>query len=94
MKKIFSLTNVFIKEFYQSLPIFDKTKNKFDKKSIFFWMIVIILIGITYVSHKIIIFLVDNGQPKVFLNVYFPILVIILAFQAILICANIFFFST
>lgn len=93
MKKIFSLTNVFIKEFYQSLPIFDKTKNKFDKKSIFFWMIAIILIGITYVSHKIIIFLVDNGQPKVFLNVYFPILVIILAFQAILICANIFFFS-
>ena len=93
MKKIVSLTSVFIKEFYQSLPIFDKTKNKFDKKSIFFWMFAIILIAIAYVSYEIISFLVDNGQPEIFLNIYFPIILIILSFQSILVCGNVFFFS-
>lgn len=93
MKKIISLTNVFVKEFYQSLPIFDKTKNKFNKRSIFFWLIAIIFVGITYISYEIIKFLVEVGQPNIFLSLFFPILAIFLIFQTILICANIFFFA-
>lgn len=93
MKKIISLTNVFVKEYYQSLPIFDTSKKKLNKKSIFFWLIAIIFFGVTYVSYEIIKFLVDVGQKEIFINLYFPILIMILAFQAILSCANIFFFS-
>ena len=93
MKKIISLTNVFIKEFYQNLAIFDKEKKKFNKKSMFFWLIAIVFLGITYVSHQIITFLVDCGQPEIFLNLYFFVLVVLLLFQTILVCANIFFFS-
>lgn len=93
MKKIFSLTNVFIKEFYQSLAIFDKDKKKFNKKSMFFWLMAIVFLGVTYVSYEIIIFLSDVGQPKIFLNLYFLLLTILLLFQIILVCANIFFFS-
>lgn len=94
MKKIFSLTNIFVKEFYQNLAIFDREKKKFNKKSIFFWLIVIVFLGITYLSYEIITFLVDRGQPEIFLNLYFLILTILLLFQIILICANIFFFSS
>ena len=93
MKKIISLTNVFIKEFYQNLAIFDKEKKKFNKKSMFFWLIAIIFLGITYISYQIITFLVDCGQPEIFLNLYFFVLVVLLLFQTILVCANIFFFS-
>lgn len=93
MKKIISLTKVFTKEFYQNLSIFDKEKKKLNKKSMFFWLIAIIFVGITYVSYEIITFLVDVGQPRIFLNLYFFILAILLLFQTILVCASIFFFS-
>lgn len=93
MKKIISLTRVFTKEFYQNLPIFDKEKKKFNKKSIFFWLIAIVFLGIIYVSYQIINFLIKVGQPEIFLNVYFFILAMLLLFQSILISANLYFFS-
>lgn len=93
MKKIISLSNVFIKEFYQNLDVFDNKKNKFNKKSIFFWLIAIIFVGITYVSFEIIKFLTSVGRPEKFLNIYFLILAVLLIFQTILVCANVFFFS-
>ena len=91
MNKIISLTKVFVKEYYQNLPIFDN--KKVNKKSIFFWLIIIVLLGITYVSYESIKFLIKTGNPEIFLNLYFPILEIFLLFQAILACSNIFFFS-
>lgn len=93
MKKIISLTNVFIKEYYQNLPIFDTSKKKLNKKSVFFWLIAIIFFGVSYVSYEIIDFLTKVGQKEIFINLYFPILVMFLAFEAIMSCANIFFFS-
>lgn len=93
MKKIFSLTNVFIKEFYQNLSIFDKKNKKVNKKSMFFWLIAIIFFGVIYVSFEIIKFLVERGQPEIFLTLFFVILALFLLFQIILICGNLFFFS-
>lgn len=93
MKKIISLTKVFIKEFYQNLAIFDKEKKKFNKKSMLFWLIAIVFWGITYLSYEVITFLSDVGQEELFLNLYFLLLAVLLLFQIILVCANIFFFS-
>lgn len=94
MKKIISLTTVLVKEFYQNLPVFANKKKKVNKKkSIFFWILVIVFFGIGYLSNEIITFLKEIGQEAIFLNLYFFILAILLLFQAILICANIFFFS-
>lgn len=93
MKKIISLTKVLIKEYYQNLPIFDKSTKKFNKKSIFFWLIIFIFFGMGYVSYEIINFFKNIGQQQLFINIYFPILAMILAFQTILSCANIFFFA-
>ena len=93
MKKIISLTNVFIKEYYQNLPVFDTTRKKLNKRSVFFWLIAFIFFGVSYLSYESIKFLADIGQKEIFINMYFPILAILLAFQTILSCANIFFFS-
>ncbi len=93
MKKIISLTKVLVKEFYQNLAIFNTEKKKLNKKSVFFWLIAIVFLGITYLSYEIIKFLAEVGQEKVFLNLYFFILSILLLFQTILVCTNIFFFS-
>ena len=93
MNRIISLSKVFIKEYYQNLPIFDTSKRKFNKKSVFFWLIIIIFFGVSYVSYEIINFLVDIGQKEIFINLYLPIMVMLLAFEGILSCANIFFFS-
>lgn len=93
MKKIISLSKIFIKEFYQDLPFFDKQKGKVNKKSIIFWLIAILFIAITYISYKAISLLVNNGQPEIFLNLFFWILAILLLIQAILISNNLFFFS-
>ena len=93
MKKIVSLTKVFVKEYYQNLPIFDTTKNKFNKKSLFFWLVAIVFLGTAYVSYEIINFLKEIGQEDIFLNIYLPITLAFLAFESILSCANIFFFS-
>ncbi len=93
MKKIISLAKVFTKEFYQNLPILQKDKNKFNKRSIFFWLVSFVFITIAYISYKVIVFLVDVGEPEIFLNLYFLTLMILLLFQTILVCSNVFFFS-
>ncbi len=93
MNKIISLTKVFTKEYYQNFSIFDSEKKKVNKKSIFFWLMIIIFLGMTYVSYEIITFLKRMGQAEIFLSLYFFILAMFLLFQSILMCANIFFFS-
>lgn len=93
IKKIKSLTKVFIKSFYQNLKIYNKQTKKLEKNSIFFWSIVILAIAIFYISDKMLEALVAEGQPSVFLNLYFLILFIFLLFQSILIATNVYFFS-
>lgn len=82
-----------MKEYYQNFSIFDPEKKKVNKKSILFWLIIIVFFGMAYVSYEIIIFLKQVGQAEIFLNLYFFILAMFLLFQSILVCANIFFFS-
>ena len=59
MNKIFSLTKVFVKEFYNNLNIFDKNKKRFNIKNIFFWLCAILFFAITYLSEEIIKFLAE-----------------------------------
>ena len=91
--KVYNLTKVFLKDTYQNFKIFNNKTKKIDKKSIFFWMILIIIITISFFSYKIIELLVSVGQPQVFLNLYFIILIILLMFQIVLIATNVLFFS-
>ena len=93
MNKISTLTKIFSKSFYQNLKIYNKEEKKIQKNSIIFWAIIIIAITIFYISQKIINELVIEGQPEIFLYIYFLILTIFLTFQTILVATNVYFFS-
>lgn len=93
IKKIKELTKIFAKESYQDLNIYNSKNKKLNVKSIFLWMVAIIIISFFYLSYQAINFLVSSGVPEVFLNFYLLILFIILSFQTILRIVNILFFS-
>lgn len=93
IKKIKELTKIFIKEYFENLYLFSKDTKKINKKSIFTWLIIIVMITISFLSYKIIKWLNVRGQATFFLNIYFPIIATIFLFQTALICSNVFYFS-
>lgn len=93
LKKIIDLTSIFLSDSYQNIDIINNKTHKLNKKSIFVWMIAILLLSLLFISDKIIKFLVSRGQPEIFLNVYFLILAVLILFQTILVCTNVFYFS-
>lgn len=93
IKRIFSLSNIFLKDSYQNLNIINFENHKLNKKSIFLWMIIFLLLSLFWVCEKGIKFLVQRGLSDVFLNIYFLIFSVLIMFQTVLVCTNIFYFS-
>lgn len=93
LKKIIDLTKIFLKDSYQNMNIINKEKNKINKKSVYVWGMVIICLALFYISNEIISKLRSIGQESIFLNIYFLILTVLIIFQTILVCTNIFYFS-
>jgi len=91
IKNIINLTKIFFKNSFQNPYLFDEKTNKINKKSIFTWLIIILMIAISFISFKVIKFLVDVNQPTIFLNIFFMILNIIIIFQIILASINVYF---
>ena len=56
INRIKKLTKIFLKDYYQNLNIFNKKNNKLNKKSIYFWLIIIIIACISYISLESILF--------------------------------------
>ena len=92
IKNIKNLTKIFIKDSFKINNIIGNSK-KLNKKTSIFWMIIILIICISYFSYKLIDLFLKVNMVNIFLNIYFPILMLILLFQAILSCVNIFYFS-
>ena len=93
IKKISSLTKVFLKDIHKNFRIFNKNKKNKVKDSNLFWMIIILAIAVAFLSYKAIGFFNSIGQPRIFLTIYFIILTILLMFQNILVVINVLFFS-
>ena len=93
IKNIFNLNKIFIKNNFQNPYLINKETNKINWKSPFVWLLIILVIAITYLSMKIVKILVQINQGIIFLNVFFLILMIIMAFQIILASINVYFFS-
>ena len=89
-KKIKSLTNIFAKDFLQRTKLIDPETNK---KTIWFWMIIILAIAMIYISNEAITKLKSINQPEIFLNLYMVFLFLLITFQTIAISTNIYFFS-
>ena len=93
IKNIFNLTKIFFKNSFENKNLINKKTNKFNKKSIFLWLMIIVAVTISYLSFEVISYLVNIGQPVLFLNIFFLILMIIIIFQTILASINVYFFS-
>ena len=93
IKNIFNLTKILFLNSFQNQYIIDPKTNKINKKSVFVWLLIILSIAITYLSYEIISELARVGQPGIFLNVFFLIVMMIMIFQIILASTNVYFFS-
>lgn len=88
-----NLTNIFIKDNNYYLKLFDYRNKKINKKSLMFWILVILIFAITYLSYEVMKFLVKINKPEIFINAYFLFSSILIIFQTIMVCTNIFYFS-
>ena len=93
IKNIINLTKIFFKNAFQNPYLIDPKTNKINKKSIFVWLIIIVMMAITYLSYMIIGELVKINQSILFLSIFFIVLMIIMIFQVILASTNVYFFS-
>ncbi len=91
LNRIWSLTKVLCKEYFEKLPIFNKDNT--NQSRIFKACSIIAVLGLAFLSLKIIEFLQKTGEPQIFLNVYMLILSIIVIFQQILASTNVYYFS-
>lgn len=93
IKNIFNLTKIFFKNSFQNPYIIDPKTNKINKKSIFVWLILIVMVGISFLSYEVINELLKVGQPILFLNIFFLLFMMIIIFQIILASTNVYFVS-
>ena len=93
IKKILKISNIFLKDSFQELNIINYNNKKLNKKSIYFWMIFILFFALFFVSQEVIKFLKPRGLSEIFLNIYFLFMSILIMFQTVLVCTNVFYFS-
>ena len=93
LKKIEILTKVFVKDFYQRTKLINKENNNINKKSVWFWIIILLGIAMTYISYKSISWLKSNGMPELFLTLYMMFTLFLLVLQTIAASSSVYFFS-
>ena len=89
IKNILLLTKISTRNFLQNLNLLDKKTKKINKKSMYVWLIVIVVLAIAFVSNEVLNILEDYGQMPLFLNVLFTIAIIIMFMQTIIASMNI-----
>ena len=93
IKNVILLTKISTRNAFEKFKIFDKNKKRINKKSIYVWLILVVLIAITYLSNEILNTLEDYGQIDIFLDAIFSMIMIIMFMQIIISCMNILYFS-
>ncbi len=91
--KIKALTKIFVKDFYQNTKLVNKDVNNINKKSIWFWMYIVLGIVMTYISYQMISWLKSNEIPETFLIIYMIFILFILMLQSIVASSSVYFFS-
>ena len=71
INKIIQLSKILIMDYYQKLDIYDKKTKKINFRKSFTWLLIITTILITFLSYKIISFLMDRGIALIFFKIYF-----------------------
>ena len=93
LKNIFNLSKLFIKENDKNIVLINLDKKSINKKSVMFWMYIVLFLGVFYISSKIIDYTIAIGKPQIFLNGFLLFLGILIIFKTIIISMNVFYFS-
>lgn len=93
LKKLAVLTKISTKNYIENLNIYNKVERKINKKSMLFWIIILLSVTVLYLSNEILKELNNVGNISIFLNVYMLFVFTIIVLQAILISTNVFFYS-
>ena len=87
LKNIFNLSKIFIKENENILL------NKINKKSLMFWIYVVLIFALTYLSSEIVTYIKRMGKPEIFINGVLLFINILVIIRTILVSLNVFYFS-
>ncbi len=93
LKNILNLSKLYIKENDPSLKIIDMKTKKFNKKSILFWVYLILFFGTFYISSEIVQYTKRIGKPEIFLNSFLLFIEILVIMRTVIISMNVFYFS-
>ena len=93
LKNIFNLSKLYIIENDASLKIINMETKKINKKSALFWIYVILIFGILYISSEVISFVSKTGKPEIFINVFLLFLELLVIIRTIMVSMNVFYFS-
>lgn len=93
LKNIFNLSKLFIRENDVNLKIINMETKKINKKSVLFWVYVILFFGIFYISSEVISYMVKIGKPEIFINGFLLFLDILIIIRTVMVSMNVFYFS-
>ena len=93
LKNIFNLSKLFIRENDVNLKIINMETKKINKKSVLFWVYVILFFGIFYISSEVISYMVKIGKPEIFINGFLLFLEVLIIIRTVMVSMNVFYFS-
>lgn len=93
IKNIISLTKISARNLLENYDLVKKGQNKLNRKSVYFWLILIVIVAITLISNKIIDILQDANQLEVFPGILMALVTVIMFMQTILLSINVLYFS-
>ena len=93
LKNIINLSKLYIKENDSSLKIIDMTTKRFNKKSVLFWVYLILFFGVFYISLEFVQYTIKLGKPELFLNSFLLFIEFLVIFRTIIVSMNVFYFS-
>ena len=93
LRNIINLSKLYILENDASLNIINMETKKINKKSTLFWIYLILLFGLIYISSEMINLVAGTGKPEIFINGFFLFLDTLIIIRTIMVSMNVFYFS-
>lgn len=93
LKNIINLSKMYIIENDTSLKVINMETKKINKKSALFWIYVILIFGILYISSEVISFVAKTGKPEIFINAFLLFLELLVIIRTVMVSMNVFYFS-
>ncbi len=93
LKNVFNLTKLYIKESKDSTSILKNNLLKIEKKSVLYYLYIVLFLGILYASVEVISYIINMGKPELFINSFFLILNLFIMMKTAMVSLNVFYFS-